>query len=103
MSAAISSMDMGRFRVDLRTDEKCSTLTHLDLAIAPSSTATESVFIIISGTKSKPEIFMSANMGTTKPSAQAMDRSSRKVCAFEQSPAVLPSTTDLEGIDTKSD
>ena len=47
--AAQSYLDMGKFKVDLRTvtDENCSTLTYyLDLTIAPSSIATESALSI---------------------------------------------------------
>lgn len=51
---------MGKFKLDLRTDtHHCSTLTHLDLVIAPSSITTESSFTSISGTNVKPKIVMS--------------------------------------------
>lgn len=103
MIASKSYLGIGKLQVDLRTNKSCSTLTRLEFAIAPSSIATESVFTTMSGTKLKPEIVVTANVAAAKSSAQALDISSRKVSFFEQSLAVLPTTTDSGRIDTMSD
>ena len=100
--AARSYLDSGNFKVNLRTDENCSMLTYLDLAIAPSSIATDSAFPTISGNVMKLETVMSANMSMTPSSAQVTD-TSHKVYLFEELSAVSSTTNDSGGISTIKD
>ena len=99
--AARSYLDLGNFKANLRADENCSTLTYLDLAIAPSSIAAESAFPT-SGNDMKPETVMSANMAMTTSSAQVTGIK-RKVYFFKELSAVLSTTTDSGGTNTTKD
>ena len=101
--AARSYLELGIFKVNLRTDENCSTLTYLDLAIAPSSITTESAFPRISGNNMKAKTVTSASMAMKTSSAQVKDTSSLKVYFFKESPAVLSTTTDSGWINTIKD
>eukprot|EP00903_Cladosiphon_okamuranus_P018846 g17334.t1 len=50
-----SFLDVGVFKIPLRSDEACDTMFHFDLAIAPDSVATQHAFSIISGADLPPE------------------------------------------------
>ena len=100
--APISYLDLGNFKVNSSTDKNCSLLTYLDLAIGPSSIATESAFSTRSGNRMKSEAVASLNMAMTTQSAQVTDTSSRNVF-FKQSRAVLSATTDSKGMNTIKD
>ena len=88
--AAQSYFDFGNFEVSLRREKKCSALTCLDLAIAPSSIATTSAF---------PTLSVTSETST----AQVTDTSSREVYLFKESSAVLSTTTDSGEINTIKD
>lgn len=95
---------MGKFKVDLLTEkivlyiyfEVCDNHTHLDFGHCPLKLG-DGMSFHNPGTKVKPKIAMPSNLPAAKLSAPAVGFDSRKVSFFEQSPAVLPTTTDSGG------
>ena len=98
--AARSYLDLGNFKVNLRTEENCSTLTYLDLAIHCSIKHRDGISLSDNiGTYSGAETVMPAKMAMVTSSAQVTDIK-RKVSFFKELPAVLSTTTDSGGINT---